>query len=94
MSIESAKAFINRLRTDEKFATEISGCKDAQQRIKLANSEGFTFTADEIKTVSEQLTEEELGTVTGGSDYWWTEPGWCIQELHCALNGTQQFGLR
>ena len=37
MSIESAKAFIERMKTDEDFAKEVKECKDADVRMTFVN---------------------------------------------------------
>ena len=52
MSIESAKAFIERLNTDVEFARKVAGCKDAKAHMVLAKAEGFDFTPEDIKTKS------------------------------------------
>ncbi len=72
MSIESAKAFIERMKTDEDFRKEITNCKDADDRMKLAEENGFTFTNDEIKSQTGILSDKELEDVAGGTDlcYW------------------------
>ncbi len=67
MSIESAKAFMERMKTDEDFRKEVTDCKDADDRMKLVEEKGYTFTTEEIKSLVEALTDDELNKVAGGN---------------------------
>jgi predicted ribosomally synthesized peptide with nif11-like leader len=49
MSIESAKLFIHRMKTDGEFAEKVTECKDSETRTAFIKSEGFDFTTEEIK---------------------------------------------
>lgn len=66
MSIESAKACIERMKTDEDFAKQVGGCKDADTRMAIVRAAGYEFTPEEIRKVSEELTDDELDDVAGG----------------------------
>ncbi|MBW4054614.1 MAG: Nif11-like leader peptide family natural product precursor [Proteobacteria bacterium] len=66
MSIESAQAFIERMKTDEEFAKRVIECTDTEARNALVNAEGFDFTPDQVKEASGELSEEELEAVAGG----------------------------
>ena len=66
MSIESAKAFIERMKVDEGFAKRINECKDSESRMVFAKAEGFDFTIEQIKKVSCELSNEEMELVAGG----------------------------
>ncbi len=66
MSIESAKAFIERMKTDEEFARQVSNQKDNETRMKFVLAEGFNCTGEEIKKATEDLSEVDLERVTGG----------------------------
>jgi len=67
MSIESANAFIERMKTDEEFAKKIMAETTAESRMELARGEGFDFTAEEMRQSSDDLTDEELDAVAGGA---------------------------
>ncbi|MFC1680062.1 Nif11-like leader peptide family natural product precursor [Elusimicrobiota bacterium] len=67
MSIESAKAFIEKMKTDPALSQRIAACKDTAARVALAKAEGFDFTPEEINTVSMELSPEDLEHVSGGS---------------------------
>ena len=66
MSMESARAFIERMKADEEFAKKIMAETTAESRISLARGEGFNFTAEEIVSCSGELTDDILEDVTGG----------------------------
>ena len=75
MSIESATAFIERLKTDEAFRDRVKAAEDKEARIALVKEEGFDFSDVDIRAVEEELTEVELDAVAGGG--WWKEVGGC-----------------
>ena len=66
MSIESAKAFLERVRNDEEFNKELVDRTSAEERIKFVKAQGFDFTKEEMNAVQEELSDEELEGVTGG----------------------------
>ncbi len=68
MSIESAKSFIDRMKTDEEFVEKVSKCKDAEERMMFVKSAGFDFTSAEIKMVAGKLTDGDLAAVMGGTE--------------------------
>ena len=67
MSIGSAKAFMERVKTDPEFAKQVSEKKSAVERHEFVKAEGFDFTADEINQLSSSLSDEELDAVAGGA---------------------------
>ncbi len=73
MSIESAKAFLERIHNDEDFRKELGGKVSAEERMKFAKAQGFDFTKDELDEVKGNLTDEELDAVAAG--------GFCLSEL-------------
>lgn len=66
MSIESAKAFIERVKTDKEFAEKLNACKDWEIVRHLITSEGFDFTREELKLTQIELTDDEIAAVVGG----------------------------
>lgn len=68
MSIVSAKAFVEKVSSDEDFKNKLSALKDAEARVKFVEAEGFDFTTKELAQVKEEqgLTDEELDNVAGG----------------------------
>ena len=67
MSIDSAKAYVERMKTDEGFRKKVLECKDAKTRMELVKAEGFDFTEVDIKVVAAEVGEAELGHVIGGA---------------------------
>jgi predicted ribosomally synthesized peptide with nif11-like leader len=68
MSIESAKAFIDRMKTDEDFSRQVRSCKDAESRMSFVKASKFDFSTEEIKKVQLELSDEELEKVAGGHE--------------------------
>ena len=69
MSIESAKAFIERLKTDEEFRERVKDAADKETRIALVNAEGFDFSEEDIKAVKSELSDDELQAISGGNEF-------------------------
>jgi predicted ribosomally synthesized peptide with nif11-like leader len=67
MSIESAKAFLERMRNDEDFRKSVEEIATAEERMEYVKEAGFDFTKDEIASHKDELTEEELVKAAGGS---------------------------
>ncbi len=68
MSIESAKAFIERMKTDEEFNKTVGEIATAEERMEYVKKAGFGFTKEELEEVSAVLTEDELNGISGGND--------------------------
>ena len=66
MSIESAKAFIERMKTDEDFSKKVNECKDAEARIKYVKEAGFDFIKEDMELVKAELVDDDLEAVVGG----------------------------
>jgi len=66
MSLESAKAFMERMKTDEDFMKNVMKCKDKESRIQFVNAAGFNFSADEINMELQSLSDDEIDSVVGG----------------------------
>ncbi len=75
MSIESARALIERVQNDEDFRKELEEQASAEERMKFAKAQGFDFTKVEIAEASNVLTDEKLDAVAGGN--------WCVQHNMC-----------
>lgn len=66
MSIESAKAYVEKFKADGEFAKKVMACKDKEERKAFVKEAGFDFTAEEIKQVGTELSDSELDAVAGG----------------------------
>mgnify|MGYP006291018715 CR=1 FL=1 len=61
MSVEQAKAFIERMKTDEAFREKVMSIEDAASRIACIQGEGFDCTAEEINEVSQEDSSQLAG---------------------------------
>ncbi len=66
MSIESAKAFVEKVKNDEEFRIKLGAAENKDERQAMAKAAGFDFTEEEWHIVTSQLSEEELSAVAGG----------------------------
>lgn len=76
MSIDLAKAYLERIKTDEVFAKKVNSFEDKAARKDYVVQAGYTFTKEEIEEVSSELSEGELDAVAGG----------CFIEVGCVLD--------
>ena len=67
MSIESAQAFIERLKTDGDFRNRVTAAETAEARKTIAEAEGFAFSKEDINAEVGQLTEEDMELISGGA---------------------------
>jgi len=74
MSLESAKAFLDKLKHDEKFREQCTNAASHEERRKLVKAAGFDFTTAELDQVSGELSLEELEQVVGGTVLVFLEP--------------------
>jgi len=65
MSLEAAKAFVERMKNDEDFRKKVNECKDNEARKAFVLKDGFEFTAEELKQVGDELSDGELNLVVG-----------------------------
>ena len=75
MSVESAKEFLKKLQEDAEFKKAIEEAKEDTAKVKkIVEDAGFSFTKQELEeamgvTGSQELSEEDLEKVAGGS-FW------------------------
>lgn len=70
MSIESARVFIERMKTDEAFRNRVTESETPQVRKALIADGDFDFTKEEIGSVTAQLSDEEVTAVAKGWMCW------------------------
>ncbi len=75
MSLDQAKAFITKMKTDAAFSESVTAIGDVAERFNFIKSAGFDCTEAEIKAVAGELSDEGLDTATGGF-YTTTLPRW------------------
>lgn len=66
MSIDLAKAYLERVKTDEAFAKKVNSFDDKAARRDFVVQAGYTFSKEEIEEASSELNEKELDSVAGG----------------------------
>ena len=64
MSIESAKAFIEKMKADKEFAAKLGELKDPTDFLHQA---GYDFTPEELAQVKGALADSDLEGVSGGA---------------------------
>ena len=69
MSIESAKAFMEKMKNDQQFSKAIMAETTTESRMTLAHGAGFHLTAEEMAQSTEELTDDDLEKVVGGSGF-------------------------
>jgi len=68
MSLEAARGFVERVKTDEDFRTKINDCKDRDVRIAFIKQAGYEFSGEDIELLKAELTEGDLDGVAGGAN--------------------------
>ena len=66
MSLDQAKAFIEKMKSDEAFRNRITAIEGVDARLAAARDAGFQVTEAEVKEVQSELTYDELDQVAGG----------------------------
>ncbi len=77
MTIESAKAFLERMKTDEDFSKEVGEKSSPEDRMIFLKESGFDFSKEEFEQVKPELSDDELSKVAGGGGCWFGLPGDC-----------------
>ncbi len=66
MTIESAKAFLEKVQNDEDLRTKLSDKNlSGEDRLNIAKAEGFQFSAEEMRNVRGELSEDDMANVVG-----------------------------
>jgi predicted ribosomally synthesized peptide with nif11-like leader len=66
MSVESAKAFLERLKTDEEFSNRVIGFTDEQARMAFIKKSGFTCSPEDIQKAAARVSNAVLTTTADG----------------------------
>lgn len=61
------KEFSEKVKADSAFAAKFKNAKTPAQIVELAKAEGYNFTVEDIKAVS-NLSDADLDGVAGGSN--------------------------
>ena len=66
MSLDHARAFIEKMMSDEAFRIRIIAIEDVDARLAATSDAGFAFTEAELNAVQCELSDEELDRAAGG----------------------------
>ena len=66
MSLDQARAYIEKMKSDETFRYRVMAIEDVAERFKLIKSEGFDCSEAEIKEVTGELSDKDLDKAVGG----------------------------
>ena len=69
MSEEQLKAFLEAVKADAGLQEKLNAATDADAAVAIAKEVGFMISADELQraqAVGEELSDEELESVSGG----------------------------
>jgi len=66
MSMEQAKSFLEKVKSDAALAEQVKDAKTADEVVKKAAELGYSFTQTEFETESQRVSDDELGSISGG----------------------------
>jgi len=66
MSIESARAYVDKMKNDENFRNKVLACENAEKRMEFVKTQGFDFSQEEINSIFPSLSNGDLQRVAGG----------------------------
>ena len=66
MSEESAKKFVDAVKTDKELADKLDGAESKEERMRIVQDAGYSFTEAELASVKGELSPEELDITSGG----------------------------
>jgi predicted ribosomally synthesized peptide with nif11-like leader len=78
MSLDQARLFIEKMKSDEAFAKRVMGIEDVAGRLACIQSEGFDCSEAEIMEVSGELSDKDLDAAGGGSTGCAMGVYWCF----------------
>ena len=66
MSLNQARAYIEKMQSDETFRNRVMAIEDVAERFKLIKSEGFDCSETDIQEVTGELNDKDLDKAVGG----------------------------
>ena len=66
MSIESARAFIEKVKSDEELAKKVNEAEGFEPTLEIAKAHGYEISKEDAEQVQQELSEEDLDSVAGG----------------------------
>ena len=83
MSKEQLKAFLERVKGDTSLQEILKSAEDEEAVVAIANSAGFGISADDLKRLMVEITDDDLAGASGGGTG--AMFGWII--ANCATAG-------
>jgi predicted ribosomally synthesized peptide with nif11-like leader len=66
MSQKAAKAFFEKIKTDEKFRKKVMAAEDDAERTRIIKAAGFDCTPEEINAFERQMGDKYTDKICGG----------------------------
>jgi len=67
MSEEQLKAFLEKVKADTSLQEKLKAASDADGVVEIAIEAGFSITTEDLNSQVQNLTDDELEGVAGGS---------------------------
>ena len=67
MSEEQLKAFLEKVKADTSLKEKLKAASDADGVVEIAIEAGFSITTEDLNSQVQNLTDDELEGVAGGS---------------------------
>jgi len=67
MSEEQIKAFLEAVKADAGLQEKLKAAGDSDAVVAIAKAAGFVISAEDLKRVQSEISEEELESVSGGT---------------------------
>ena len=80
MSEEQLKAFLEKVKADTSLQEKLKKADNPDAVLAIAKEAGFMISADCLKNVQSELSEEELEGVEGGTNIYTRED---VPPFHC-----------
>lgn len=69
MSVEQAKAFIERMKTDATFRDRINSIDETAAKLHQITAEGYDCSQEDIYLITSELSDIAVGFISGGVCY-------------------------
>jgi len=66
MSMESAKALVEKMKSDATFAQQVMSIDGNEARIAFVKGQGYDCTLEEAKAIQSELSDDDLDAAAGG----------------------------
>ena len=67
MSEEQLKAFLEKVKADTNLQEKLKAAASPEAAIDIAKEAGFAITAEDIQSITVELSDEELEATAGGA---------------------------